>query len=233
MKIRLIHHATSSVRIEVPQGWTSLTPEILRYVCALLSSEIFSLDEIKIYLLAKLSGMSRTAFSKLPPMAVVNVIPELDWLNKSPEYPVRLPVLYKCAAVDAELHGVSFEDYLCLENLYQGYINTMSPEALDKMIPILYPGLKKQLNDVDRYSVFVWMLGLKSFYAKMFPDLFVGIKTDEPVDMRQVMIAEIRALTSGDVTKEKLVLNTDVWSALTELNEKSREYREHQRKMKK
>ena len=52
-------------------------------------------------------------------------------------------------------------------------------------------------------------------------------------DLREVMLAQIRALTSGDVTKEHGVLNVDTWTALAELNAKAREAKELERIYKK
>ena len=42
--------------------------------------------------------------------------------------------------------------------------------------------------------------------------------------------AQIRALTKGDVTKEKDVLALDTWRALTELDALAKEYEEFNRK---
>ena len=44
--------------------------------------------------------------------------------------------------------------------------------------------------------------------------------------LRGAMLAQVRALTAGDVTKEQTVLNVDTWTALDELNAKAREARE-------
>lgn len=44
--------------------------------------------------------------------------------------------------------------------------------------------------------------------------------------MRELMLAEIRALTGGDVTKNEAVLHADTMDALAELNAKAREARE-------
>ena len=44
------------------------------------------------------------------------------------------------------------------------------------------------------------------------------------------MNAQIRALTGGDITKEKAVLAMDTWRALTELDAKARDYEELERK---
>ena len=43
------------------------------------------------------------------------------------------------------------------------------------------------------------------------------------------MNAQIRALTKGDVTKEKEILAMDCWRALTELDAQAQEYQELQR----
>ncbi len=55
-------------------------------------------------------------------------------------------------------------------------------------------------------------------------------ESGEIPDMRAVMNAQIRALTGGDVTKEREVLSMDCWRALTELNEKAREQQEFNQK---
>lgn len=46
----------------------------------------------------------------------------------------------------------------------------------------------------------------------------------------EAMNAQIRALTKGDITKEKEVLAMDCWRALTELNAQAKEYEELNRK---
>ena len=38
--------------------------------------------------------------------------------------------------------------------------------------------------------------------------------------------AQIRALTKGDITKEKEILSLDTWRALTELNAQAKEYKQ-------
>ena len=47
------------------------------------------------------------------------------------------------------------------------------------------------------------------------------------------MDAQIRALTKGDITKEKEILALDTWRALTELNAQAREYKQLQAQLKK
>lgn len=71
-------------------------------------------------------------------------------------------------------------------------------------------------------------MGLKTAYTQLFPDLFsrtAPTGNNQP-DMRELMLAEIRALTGGDVTKNEAVLHADTMDALAELNAKAREARE-------
>jgi uncharacterized protein YbjQ (UPF0145 family) len=44
--------------------------------------------------------------------------------------------------------------------------------------------------------------------------------------LQEAMNAQIRALTKGDITKEKEILALDTWRALTELDAQAREYDE-------
>ena len=53
--------------------------------------------------------------------------------------------------------------------------------------------------------------------------------TDVETDVRETTLAQIRALTDGDVTKEEAVLNVDTWTALAELDAKARDAEETRR----
>jgi hypothetical protein len=44
--------------------------------------------------------------------------------------------------------------------------------------------------------------------------------------LQDVVDSQLRALTKGDITKEKEILAMDTWRALTELNALAREYEE-------
>ena len=48
--------------------------------------------------------------------------------------------------------------------------------------------------------------------------------------LQESMNAQIRALTKGDITKEKEVLHLDTWRALTELDALAKEAEEFNRK---
>ena len=133
--------------------------------------------------------------------------------------------------------GITFGDYIRLENYYQGYLMSHDDRAVDAMVAILYPGLDtSHLDPCIRYGTVLWMVSVKKLFARLFPDFLRPASPNAdgtPPDMRAVMVAEIRALTGGDVTKNAAVLESDAWDALTELNEKAREAREFNEKMKK
>ena len=161
--------------------------------------------------------------------ALAELLPELDWMDTPPEEPIRPHALRDIEAVDAHLSGVPFSHYLQIENYYQGYLQTQEPEALEALMPLLYPGWDgKRMHEAEHVLVLWWLVGLKTAYTQLFPDLFsrtAPTGNNQP-DMRELMLAEIRALTGGDVTKNEAVLHADTMDALAELNAKAREARE-------
>lgn len=157
----------------------------------------------------------------------------LDFIDKPGNIPICLQRIGRLKAVDSLLHQVSFRDYIDLENYYQGYLHTHDNAHLLSMVSLLYvdeEGVhpkKVNVTDAELLSVFLWFAALKNRFAILFPHFFRhpdSVADDGgSVNMVDIMNAEIRALTGGDITKENQVLNMDCWRALTELNEKARE----------
>lgn len=91
----------------------------------------------------------------------------------------------------------------------------------------------------QRIAIFYWFAALKDTFSRKFPDFFqpIGAATggnllgSSAPSVEDAMNAQIRALTKGDVTKEKEVLAFDTHRALTELNAQAREYKELNAKM--
>ena len=161
---------------------------------------------------------------------------QLSFLGTFAEMPVRISELRGAAAVAADLQGVSFEDYLSIENFYQGFLHTQSLECLADMAHLLYPLLPHRftLSKAELLSVFYWFASVKLYFTKLFPNFFTAVPegngnllgtapTAIGETLRQAMNAQIRALTSGDITKEEGVLQMDCWRALTELDAKAKE----------
>lgn len=211
--------------VAIPTAWDALTDVQLRYVCALMA-EAFDPDEIKALLILRQVPPRR--LDEVSPEAVAEALPLLDWLDELPSGPVRPAKLYGREAVHPLLHGVTFRDYLSVENYYQGYLMSYEPEALQEVAKILYPGTTRKLSPTAHHLLLLWLAGLKQAYKNLFPDLFSAAPAadgSEP-DLRGIMNAEIRALTGGDITKLEAVLTADTIDALTELDAKAREARE-------
>lgn len=230
------------LKISTPKSWQELTPPQLRYILTLQAQGIPSgtiqvsaflhFAGLKIYktegdCLRLRAGMKvyRVKASDIAMAAMA-----LDFITDPPTHPQLLTELAGKQAKDAELHGVPFAHYLQIENYMQQYIRTKDATLLTPVLALLYED-NLQEEDIDataRYMVLHWYNGLKPFLAQTFPDLFrpvAGAEGEEP-DLREIMLAQIRALTGGDVTKEEQVLNVDTWTALAELNAKAREAKE-------
>lgn len=73
-------------------------------------------------------------------------------------------------------------------------------------------------------------------FARRFSDFFqpasanaenlLGSSPNIGKQLQESMDAQIRALTKGDITKEKEILSLDTWRALTELNAQAKEYKQ-------
>lgn len=176
----------------------------------------------------------------------------LEFLNDVPESPVRLERIGDYKAVDAGLNGFTLEEFIICDNLYAGYLKTKRDDLLLMMAEKLYrcrKSDKKKVKGLNHdkamlLSVFYWWISLKDMFAREFPFLFssadvetgdgnlLGDFRSERRKLRENADAMVRALTKGDVTKEKEVLQTDVWRAFAELNAQAKEYQEMKAKYK-
>lgn len=240
----------NTLQISLPDSWAKLSQNQLRYVCFLMTK--FDLATAKTYLFIRLSGirvirkkedgwvcsvkLDKTVYFTLTQWQVAYFIKVFDFIDTPPDYPVNLHEIDKYHAVNSLLHGITFKEYITIENLYQGYLQVGNFDHLRKIAQRLYvdklgnnPPLTL-FTECELLSVFLWFASLKKHFTKCFPDFFksAGGSADPP-DLIDIMNAEIRALTGGDVTKENEVLNIECWRALTELNEKAREAKEIKR----
>ena len=154
----------------------------------------------------------------------------------SPLNPVRLSRIGIYRPVRADFQNVSFGNFLALDNLYQGFLQTQNPELLRDMAALMYQAPKIHLSKVEEISIFYWYTSLKRYFANMFTHFFhmEQVSANNPTalsfqQLQQNMNTQIRALTGGDITKEKEVLEMDCWRALTELEAKAIDYEELQK----
>lgn len=248
------------ISISLPRSWKDLAPEelatvyrymetvapeLLRFHLLLYFGNITIVrrsrlaGEFKCRVTAMVEDSPRDFVVWLTPEAFACWSDELDWISDPGDFPVRLPELGGARALDSRFHNVTFATYMKAENLYQGYIRTENPEAFLKLESLLYPGcsLEGESPGTERVmNLLNWMLQLKKLFARQFPHFFRpapdGVKAPA---MLEIMNNQIRALTGGDVTKEKEIYEIDCWRALTELNFKAyeaEEFRRQQAKLK-
>ena len=246
---------TVSIDLKLPTKWEDLSDKQLRYVFTLLAQG-FTATEVKTYCLHRWTGLKvlhrygNVWACKhdglqfvLAAEQVERATHALDWLENVPSMPVRISRIGKHRAVKADFEGVPFETFIICDNLYQGYLTTKQDDLLDELAAHLYDTSKIKLTATERVSVFYWFASLKGFLARVFKHFFQPID-NASVDngnmfeqeqsqyeiLQNAVNAQIRALTKGDITKEKEVLSLDTWRALAELDCQAKEYEEINRK---
>ena len=236
-----------NIDISIPRCWSELNQSQLRYLYNLLALG-FSGDEIKTYCFFRWSGLEMVAkygkdyllkYDKkeflASPLLIQSAVEVLCYVEGIPEAPVRLDRIAKCKGCDPRFHEVPFKRFIVCDNLYQGYLITKREDLLDQMAENLYsrPGIVTSKG--ERLSVFYWWASLKQYLASEFSDFFASAPSSATTSnagkaVKRAMNAQIRALTKGDITKEREVLEMDTWRALTELDALAREYSELEKK---
>lgn len=240
------------LNVQIPRGWHELSSTELRLVyqylsvydpevaptaifCRLANAKIIREMEDSSFLMSFAITPKVNVQTIVTARQMSHYLNHLSWLMQPGDVPVRLPKLGNQKAVDANMHGVAFGDYLRLETLYQAYLQTEAPEVLLRMANILYRGKHelKALDDISQLNVFNWVAQIKGMFAREFKHFFKASEGGEPPEMTDIMNAQIRALTGGDVTREEQILAIDCWRALTELDAKAREAEELNKELKK
>ena len=235
----------------MPHGWHELTDKQLEFVYKLFASE-FDVTDMRLLCLLKWSRTKVIGKQKNGNHLLINgknifeisalqlaelLLQEMDWLGTIPSYPVRITKIKGRKALPADFSEVPFEKFIMADNLYQGYLSTQNDELLDQLASVVY-GHDMTLKPWQRISVFYWIASLKEFFANRYPDFFQPATAEgenllgSSQSIEEAMNAQIRALTKGDITKEKEILAMDTWRALTELNAQASEYKELNAKMK-
>ena len=166
---------------------------------------------------------------------VQQVTTVLDFLDAFAPVPVRISSIGRHKAIAADFEKVPFEQYLYVDNLFQGYLNTQQKELLVQMAQVLYGSDKVKPTQAHLVGVFYWMASLKQYFAQMFPNFYKpapatengGSLGDKQANLfrnlRDATNSMIRALTGGDITKEAQIMKMDTRRALTELDAKAKE----------
>lgn len=184
----------------------------------------------------KMRGIYQICSVELSP-----VISSLEWITEIPDIPVRLDPPKGRSSVRPDLADIDFQTYLTLENLYQGFLHTKDDALLKRMGAILYPRKfysMRHLRKQHIFSCFFWFTSFKAYASKRWSDFFISSSGSNSLAnpaavLRETVDAQIRALTKGDISKEKTILSLPCHRALTELNALARESAEIKNKLKK
>lgn len=232
-----------TLNLIIPKDWQELSDKQLRHVYRLLAGN-YSLPQIKSLCLIKWAGLEvlrregsvyivkhRGETYPLTALQITEATTCMTWLDGVPGYPVRLSRIGFHRPVRADFQDVSFGDFLVLDNLYQGYLQTKRADLLAEMAQIMYRAKKISLDREEEICIFYWFASVKQMFAGMFRHFLKPVNTDEGLggapsfqQLQESMNAQLRALTGGDITKEKQVLEMDCWRALTELDAKAKDY---------
>ena len=239
------------IDLSVPKSWQELPDKELRYVFRLLNGS-YTITQVKVRCLLRWAGLHvlrqegslfivryKKQVFPISALQITEVISNLEWLGDFPSVPVRFSRIGFHRAVRADLQNVSFEDFLTLDNLYQGYLQTQKVDLLHDMALILYQARFIRLSKEEASCIFYWFTSVKRYFAQLFTHFFSTAPSngdDARLSYKQLqdnVNTQIRALTGGDITKEREVLQMDCWRALTELDAKAKDYDDLQKQTKK
>lgn len=175
----------------------------------------------------------------LDPELLPSILERIGWLTHTDKICERIEQVGQYKAVDFELHGLIFGNYLMADNFYQAYLAGRQTESLVSLAMVLYnvpdEGDVTEFCDEVLTGAFLWFAAAKNVLGKWFPNFLKPAGDNAaPVTMenqQENTQAQIRLLTKGDVTKQEYILKkTDTWTALAELDALAREAEEIKRK---
>lgn len=247
----------ATFNISLPTSWAELSDKQLHMVYSLFARDL-SAAEVKTLCLMKWNGLKM--LSQLPgkrflikrgkeivslsSRQIQQATSVLDYLDSFAPMPVRISRIGKHRALLADFEKVPFEQFLYVENLFQGYLNTQNDKLLLQMAQVLYASDHVKPDKAQLVGIFYWMASLKQYFAGLFSNFYKPAsandgnllgsgQTDLYNQLRDSTNAMIRALTGGDITKEAAIMKMDTWRALTELDAKAREAEEIRKATKK
>ena len=250
--------AAECINLKLPESWEEMTDSQILTVYRCVSSGI-SNYEMKLLCAMRFCGLSPLGENlfclgklviELEQEEIHCVARSLDFLDELPSRPIR-PCIRGCKALSTMLTEADFETFLVLDNYLQGYLATDDVSMLRCMADILYPYhgltgyfyklLRRRSNalDVRDIASLYWMTSLKGALSRLYP-YFLRLKGNEQsvpkmtqASQAESIDAQLRALTKGDITKEREVKAMPYRRALTELNALARESEELRRQLKK
>lgn len=234
--------------VSAPRSWRELSQPQLEYIMKLLAMGWRS-DRVKVCAMLRFAGITvverRAAlflcyvragrfrmrhFFHMAVWQVEDMARQLDFIDAPEADFAGLDGIGRLRAVDSRLHGVSFIDYLGAEGCYQRFLLSQDTSHVDAMARILYrkkggkAARRVRLQPWQAVATVMWWMAVKTEFNLRFPHFFKPAPgAGEDFDVMASINTQIRALTGGDVAKEKTIYEIDCWRALTELDAKARE----------
>lgn len=169
----------------------------------------------------------------------------LKWLLESPGV-CTPPDLGKYIPVNNRLFGVPLEQYLLADAHYIRFAKTQDRSILDKFAASLYrrneneqwsdQSWKKRIphftlmSMAELNAVFIWFTGVKAFIMAKYPYVFSASASTGSADVApdEQILQLLANLNGGDVTRNRLIMETHVHEVLFELNLKIENSQNHQ-----
>lgn len=235
------------IDISVPKGWSELSQKQLRYFFFMISVSRSMEEAITRCFLkwGQLKVVGRgseneyvlcrgSRFFTLSPVELWQLMRPIYWLGGIPPQPAVVLKFGRHRAVDPMFKGVPFGKYLSCVAVWSDMMRRGAPDndRICELVELLYGFRPKKADGVLMGVVVYWLTSLQEYFSKRFPDLFSPPSSDGQGSLgaasssfRDSMDAMIRALTKGDVLKEKDVLACDTYRALVELDAQAKEAR--------
>ena len=171
--------------ITLPTSWAELSDGQLHMVYSLFARDL-SAAEVKTLCLMKWNGLKvlgqlpdkRFLISRgkeeviLSTRQIQQATSVLDFLDSFAPMPVRITRIGKYHALPADFEKVPFEQFLYVENLFQGYLNTQSEELLFQMAQVLYASDHVKPDKAHLVGIFYWMASLKQYFSGLFSNFY-------------------------------------------------------------
>ena len=233
--------ADGKLKLDVPTSWQELSEEQQRKVLEELGSTYPTLAKTRMVMyfsgihIKERNGSELICYLDKGHVFVMQtwqwhwLVERMSFVDSYKGYR-PLPNIGRLQPVEEMLHDVPFKAYLAMEKYYQGFLRNKNTELLEKLGRLMYMdgeeyNQAQHFSEGERLNCFLWFANIKESLVKFFPNYFKpagsGNGKVTQYDILAQMNMQIRALTGGDITKEKEVLDMDCWRALTELDAKA------------
>jgi hypothetical protein len=161
------------------------------------------------------------------------MVRKFDWLADEITLFRCVEKIGRFKASDHRLYGVTLEQFLFADNLYNAFVSTRQLNYLRKLVAVFYHPEKEKFDTskVARrsrrflftrrnrlFATYLWYTGAKRWIMNKYPYVFSGGESGDEVPADESIMNMLSALNQGDITKNETILKTHVHEALFQLN---------------